>query len=187
MSHIKKNVVTHGLSGKVDTLVFRQRSGKTIVATAPGERAFTELNAAQKAVRSAFKKAITYAKAAITNLQLKQAYKEKAKAGQSAYNRATVDFFNAPEIDEIDNSLYTGQVGNVINVPVTDDFRVASVHFKIEKPDGSLLEQGNAVADADGLHWMYSATIANSNVTGSIITVTAKDLPGNSVSKTKTI
>ena len=50
MSRVRKNVVTHGLSGKVDTLVFRQRNGKTIVATAPIERVEGPLNAAQKAV-----------------------------------------------------------------------------------------------------------------------------------------
>ena len=40
MAESKKNIITHGMSGKVgDIIVFSQRHGKTIVSKAPTRKA----------------------------------------------------------------------------------------------------------------------------------------------------
>lgn len=184
MSQSKNNIVTEGLSGKVYQLVFKQWFGRTIVAKRP--RTFSTVTANQLSIRESFKAAASYAKAIITNAALKLAYREKAKPGQTAYNMAFADFFKPPSIGEIDTSTYSSQAGCSINIEASDDFKVVSVNVKIEKPNGTLVEEGSASISSDGLHWLYNAT-ATGNITGNVITVTAMDMPGHSIVKQKTV
>ena len=167
-----------GMSGLLyDMLVFRQLNDKT-VATKRAVRV-AEYSDKQKGIWAKFKQAAAYAKGAISDPIVKAAYKALAPNGQSAYNMAFADFFTPPVVDEPDTSAYTGAVGGKIKVPVTDDYKVVSVEVKISKADGTLIENGPAIADVDGLHWIYTATQANAALAGTKITVTAKDVPAN--------
>jgi hypothetical protein len=98
-----------------------------------------------------------------------------------------VDFFNPPVIGEIDSSGYNGQVGSTLLATVTDDFKVSSVKVKIEKANGSTLEEGSATILPDGLNWMYVSTVANGTVTGTKVSFIASDLPNHSTVQTKTL
>lgn len=185
MAESKNNVVTHGLSGKIDLLVFRQKNGKTVVSKAPKEK--TSLTVGQQQVNAKFQQAVIYAKAATADAALKAAYNEKTEAGQSAFNLAIADFFNAPNIQGVDVSNYTGQVGSKILINVTDDFKVTSVHVQINNSDGSLVEEGEAVQDANGITWVFTATQANASLAGDKIVVTATDNPGNDTTAEQTL
>lgn len=179
------NIVTHGLSGMVgDMLVFRQRGGKTIVSNAPkaSDKPPTDK---QETIRTRFQQAIIYGKTAIADATTKEAYASQAKEGQSAFNVAVADFFNAPSISHVDVSKYHGKPKDTIHVRVTDDFMVKGVHVKIENSDGSLVEEGDAVIDSNGLDYLYTATTDNKELAGDKITITATDTPDNvSVSET---
>ena len=181
MATSKNNIATHGLSGMMDLFVFRQWRGKTVVGMKP--KASNSVSAAQQQVRTLFKQAATYAKAAITNATTKLFYSSIAGDEMSAYNAAFGDFFNAPEIGDIDASGYNGSIGSSILVPVTDDGQVMSVKVRIESSNGTLVEEGAAILQADGLNWMYTTTAANGALAGSIITVSATDMPKHSSSK----
>jgi len=179
MATSKNNILTHGLSGKVgDLLVFRQRGGKTIVGKVP-DMSEIERTGKQKAVTRKFQEAVIYAKAAIADDSLKEAYKEKTRDGQTAYNVAIADFFNAPDIEEIDLSGYTGKAGEQIVVRATDDFKVAQVTVAIYTSDGTLVEKGEATLGTNGVDWTYQTTVTSGQVTGDKIVVQASDLPGN--------
>ncbi len=178
MARSKNNIVTHGLSGRVDQVVFRQVSGQTIVTRKP--RDYGPPSDAQLDMRSRFKEAVAYAKAAIADSATKLFYGSKAKPWQNAYNVAFSDFLKAPEIGKIDASAYDGSTGSRITVPVTDYGKVVSVKVKIQKGDGTLVEEGDAVLHANGLHWVFTATVLNNSLLGSLITITAFDLPGHS-------
>jgi len=184
MSQSKNNIVTEGLSGKLYQLVFKQWFGKTIVAKRP--RTVSTVTANQLTIRESFKAAAMYAKAAMSNAATKLAYKAKAKPGQTAFNMAIADFFKPPSIGTIDTSTYSSQAGSSISIEASDDFKVVSVNVKIEKANGSLIEQGSASLSSDGLHWLYTAT-ATGNITGNVISVTATDLPGNAIVKQQTV
>jgi hypothetical protein len=185
MAESKNNVVTHGLSGKIDLLVFRQKNGKTLVAKAPKER--TIITAAQQQVQEKFQQAVIYAKTALSDAAIKADYNQKTGNGLSAYNIAIADYFNAPNIQEIDVSVYTGQIGSKIIIKVTDDFKVSSVHVQISNSDGSLVEEGEAVQDANGISWIFTATQANASLIGDKIMITAFDMPGNDAIQEKTL
>jgi len=183
MAESKNNIITHGLSGKVgDLIVFRNRNGKTVVANTPKERT-GELSAAQKEQQKRFQQATIYAKSALTSPETKQAYKEAADEGESAYNVAVADFMHAPDIEEINFSKYTGKVGSTITITVTDDFKVAEVSVTILNEDGTEVEHGMAQLAAGGLQWIYTATADNNALTGDKIIIRASDMPGHITEK----
>lgn len=178
MAQSKNNIVTHGLSGKVgDLLVFSQRNGKTIVSKAPVRSG--EATKGQVAVQQKFQKAVFYAKSALADAGSKAAYEAQAKEGQTAYNVAIADFFEAPDIQSVDFSNYTGKPGSTIHIVATDDFKVSGVTVKIANSDGTLVEQGKAVAAPDGFHWIYTATKNNASLAGDKITISANDRAAN--------
>lgn len=171
--------MTHGLSGKIgDLLVFRQRSGQTIVSKTP--TVGNKVTEAQQAHRRRFQQAVFYGKAAMATPELSEQYGTVAhKKKRTVFNIAVADFLRAPDIEQIDFSAYTGQTGDVIRIRVTDDFAVKSVHVRIANADGSLVEEGAAVPDAAAYEWTYTATQDNKSLDGDRITVLASDRPGN--------
>ena len=185
MGKQKINLATHGLSGKIDTFVYRQRNGITVVSKPPVHTRL--VSDAQGGIRSTFKRAVIYAKAALMDADTRMLYASKAKPGQSAFNMAIADFFLSPVVGEINISGYTGQPGSIIKVESYDDFKVASVLVRIEKSNGTLIEDGNATLSGNGLDWEYTATTANGSLTGSMVIITATDRPGHSIVKQKTI
>ena len=188
MAESKSNLATEGLSGQVGNFVFRRRKadGKVFVSVHPSEQE-GEPTEAQLKVRSKFQEAVIYGKSALADPATKAIYTEKTAPGKSAYNVAVADYFNAPNIKEVDLSNYTGEVGSTIRVKATDDFEVAGVQVKIANADGTLVEVGSALSQSDGLFWLYTATKLNESLLGDKITVTVSDIPGNSTVEEKTL
>jgi hypothetical protein len=169
-----------------DLIVFRNRGGKTIVSQAP-KKSTQEWSEAQEKHRLRFQEAVLYAKGAIVDAATKEAYKTAASNGQTAYNVAVADFMNAPQIDEIDVSSYTGQLGSYIRIRATDDFRVAEVSVTILNVDGTEVEKGLAELQTGGIWWKYTATIVNESLQGDKIVIRVSDLPGNLTEENKEI
>ena len=187
MARSKNNIVTHGLSGKVgDLLVFSQRNGKTIVGKVPKEQT-GEPTENQKTHRKKFQKATLYAKASLNDPIKKEMYADGADpaTGTTAYNVAVADFLKAPDIESIDLTDYSGNVGDTIKIVATDDFLVVEVKVKIENADGTLVEEGNAISN--NVEWVYTATVQNADLDGDKITVTASDTPANLTEKTQVL
>lgn len=185
MAESKNNIITHGLSGKIgDLIVFSQRDGKTYVSKAPKNRT-VEDSPKQKNHKLKFQRATLYAKSVINNPDLKQMYsaKEDNAKGMSTYNVAMKDFFNAPEIQSIDLTAYTGKKGDLIRIIAVDDFAVKAVSVKIENTEGNMIEEGAAIDS--GYEWIYTATTNNPDLTGNKVIVTATDHPANLTEVTK--
>lgn len=182
MAQSKNNIITHGLSGKVgDIIVFSQRGGKTIVSKAPRKRT-GEDSEKQKEQQAKFQQAVLYGKSVIADPTQKELYES---TGKRAYNVAVADMLNAPKIEKIDLTSYTGQIGDTIKIRVMDDFAVTSVKVIIENSDGSLVEQGNATLQ--GIDWVYTATATNPDLNGDKIIIQATDTPANLSEKTQTL
>ena len=180
MAQSKKNIATEGLSGKVGNFVFRRRKSDDKIFVSRTPVGFEdEPSEARKAVQRKFQRAIAYGKSAIADPATKALYAAKATEGRSAFNVAVADFFNAPQIEKIEMSNYSGAIGSTITITVTDDFAVLAVHVKIENMDGSLVEEGEAAPGSFGVEWVYTATVTNESLAGDKITVTAFDMPGN--------
>jgi hypothetical protein len=182
MAKVKKsNVVMYGVSGKIGgLLIFRQmKGGKTVVAKIPDRSESDNPSESQVKQRKRFQQAVLYGKGAIGNPETGELYKKAAaKQNRQAFNVAVADYFNAPDIDAIDVSEYTGNVGDKISISASDDFMVKAVKVSIINSDGSLVEEGDATHIAGNL-WEYIATQQNDNIEGDKIVVSASDLPGN--------
>ncbi|MES2380007.1 MAG: hypothetical protein V4538_03135 [Bacteroidota bacterium] len=178
MAIVNKNLITKGLSGMLGgTLVFRSVGDKTVVATAPSTSKVPTV--AQKNQRERFQQAVLYAKSQMADPIIKAEYETHAKGSgaPNAYNIAVADFFNAPDITEIDLSKYLGKKGDTIRIRVTDDFKVESVSVEITNDKGT--EKGNAVMQANKLDWLYTVIDDNTSTVGNKIVIKAYDMPGN--------
>lgn len=184
MAKSNNNLATTGLSGKIGPFVFRQWYGRTVVGMRPKRSSI--ISAGQLAIRNLFKLASIYAKAALNNPVLLQFYESRSGEGISSFNLALADYFKPPEIGDIDTSSYDGSVGSHIKVVVTDNGKVESVRMRIED-NGSLLEEGDAILQADGMTFIYTATVANGSINGTSIMVDAVDLPGRHSLKQKSL
>jgi hypothetical protein len=157
MATVRHNLVLEGLSGLLgDQLVLkRDRAGRTIVSRKPNfdNRVFSE---DQKKHQSRFQEAAAYAKAAA---KIEPIYKELTiGTAKSAYNVAVGDWFNPPEVGEVDVRGYTGQVGETIRAKVIDDVQVTQVKLVISTGDDVVIEQGEMNL-AQGLWYSYTTTI----------------------------
>jgi hypothetical protein len=190
MAKQKRNVITHGTSGKVGGLVvFRQlKGGRTVLANIPELQEGREMSEKQVEQQSKFQKAVVYAQVATHVPETEQLYADAAKKNPklSAYNIAIADYLNAPDIKMVDLSVFTGLKGSEIRIVASDDFLVKNVQVEIYDVDGVLLENGEANNLAGDL-WIYTATVDNQNTTGVKIVVSASDLPGNITKKDITL
>lgn len=184
MSIIKDNVLVTGASGKLGKqIVFRLWSGDTFLTKAPVWNRSAEESEPRKAHKLRFKAASIYAKKVMGDVDLKPAYQKKCKARQNVFARAMQDFLNAPNIDEINLSNYTGEPDSFIRIYATDDFRVNKVRVRIENQQGETVETGLAERESDTDWWKFIATVANPLSEGGKVIVSAYDLPGNEATK----
>ena len=160
-------------------VVFKVRKGKQIIAAPPTVRENRKPTPNQLAAQDRFKFSSDYANKVIHDEKLKAAYQQVASKRQSAQNMAFKDAYNPPKIMEIITKGYIGAVGNIIVVHAVDDFKVFKVYIEIHDGSGTLIEKGEAVSNKHGVVWVYTVTIANSNVDGCKVVATAFDLPMN--------
>ena len=184
MAIVRENLTLEGLSGLLgDQFIFKQdQMGRTIVSRKPNfeNRVFSK---DQKKHQSRFQEAAAYAKAAA---KTEPVYAELAAGtAKSAYNVAVKDWFNPPEVREIDLGAYGGQAGETIRAKVTDDVRVMQVKLVISSGDGVMVEQGDMRLEQG--EW-YSYTTAVSCPPGVVkVAVTGLDLPGHAGSAAATL
>lgn len=171
----------HGTSGKIGAIIYRlQKDGKILVASRPKKRK-KKISGSQQKVRDRFNAAAFYAKKVKETPELLQYYQSLEKPGKSVHLLAMTDCMRPPRIEETDVSSYDGAAGSEIRVHVIKDGQL-TVKVRIEKADGTLVEEGLAVQQSYAV-WVYEATASNDALSGSRITVSAKDLPGNVVRK----
>lgn len=181
MANANNSIITSKLKGSIGKqLVFREWAGKTIVAKSPKGRS-GEPTDAQVEAQERFQFASRYAKAVTddSDQSLAQAYQRALRPRQNVYSRALEDFLSLPKIRRIDARAYRSAAGDKIQVRAIDDFRVVSVRVEIYRADGSLIEDGDAEQNVNGIDWTYTAKTANGQLTGTRIVAIATDVPGN--------
>ncbi len=175
MAKVRKNIFLQGLSGSLaGQIVLRtDKAGRTIVSikpTYPDDREYSE---AQLAQQQRFQQASAYAMDADDPV-----YDAKAEGTpKSAYNVAMADWFHSPEVDEIDLTAYTGELGETIRAMVRDDVQVQQVSILIATGDDTLVEQGQMTHE-QGLWYTYTTT-ADCPPGPAKVIVTGLDLPGH--------
>lgn len=179
MAKSRDNVVMQGASGKVGrNLVFRQKGDQTIIAKRPKTVTGRLLTDKQVAVQNKFYDASQYAKRAMLDPVLKEAYSAKANINQNAYNVAFKDYFNEPTVRKLDDSGYRGVVGEVVTIQVKDIMKVTQVSVEILDQNDVPIESGLATAtDGSNSEWIYEATVANVDYATAKFNITMLDTP----------
>lgn len=182
MAKVKLNPIVEQLRGQVGELVFRRTFGKVVV----GRKADTEdrePSAGQLEVRERFRQAAVYGRVALADAAARKLYEDAAaKKGKPVFSMVMADFLNAPSIDEVDVSEYTGAAGSSISIRTEDDFMIDKVAVSISDVDGAQLEAGDAALEPSG-RWVYAATSTVPAGTNVRISVTVTDRPGSAVIK----
>lgn len=185
MAKVKLNPVLEAIQGKVGDLVFRRFEGEEVVGRMPNRTGITP-SADQLAQMERFRLAALYGKAALADQQSRTIYENAAdRKGIPVFALTVGDFLNAPAVDEIDLSVYTGKTGDVIRIHASDDVQVSGVAVKITKQDGTTQEEGAAVWNSASAIWVYTATTNLTQGQAVSIEVTASDRPGHKTSRTE--
>ena len=114
------------------------------------------------AARERFREAALYGKMVMADAETKALYVDAAKdKGKPVFSLTIADFFNAPSVDEVDLSAYSGVVGDEIIIMASDDFDVQGVEVALSDEAGNPIESGIAVENpADSGRWLYTTTAA---------------------------
>jgi len=186
MARVKLNPILEQVRGQVGDLVFKRYEDRVVISRKPdfeGQAA----TAAQLAHRERFREAALYGRMVMADPETKAVYVEAAKArGKPVFSLTVADFFNAPSVDEVDLSLYSGAVGDAIVIRARDDFDVTGVSVGLTDADGNPIESGAGVeTPAASGRWVYTATTAVTTGTTVRIAVTATDRPGGAGTATQ--
>jgi hypothetical protein len=184
MGKIRLNNALGEVDGKVGELAFVHcADGRMLVRKAPVRTA--AFTASELRNQSRFTLAIAYLKGLKANPAAYAVYKQAAKIRRKrACDLAVADFLNPPVINDVDLSLYTGKVGQGIQIEAVDKFEVKDVAVTITQADGVLLEQGAAVLEESTAKWHYATQALVSAGQTVVIQVTASDHAGHAVTKT---
>jgi hypothetical protein len=164
--------------------VFKPYHDEVILAHRPDFAGLTPTEQ-QAARRERFKLAVRYGDAVPAYAEKRAVYDAASKAkGIAAFALTVGDFLNAPAVDEIGLSGYTGKAGETIRIQASDDFEATGVAVGITDPSGAVLEQGPATRAGADAAWTYQTTV-NLPVGQQVsIEVTAADRPGHKTTKT---
>ncbi|MBO9571041.1 MAG: hypothetical protein J7497_02360 [Chitinophagaceae bacterium] len=191
MARVSNNALTDGMSGKLGSVVFRTRNGKTFACARPSKKRNRYRHPHQAEIQTAFIRHVRYAKYANSNPGLKAFYSSLAKPGQSAYNLAFKDAAQGPRINKIIRMQQVASIDKFGNIEIsneataqclviyaTDNFQVELVSVQIFTGDGeTVLEEG--FAKLQGLHWIYTLKSETATRSQLKVHVVATDLPGN--------
>jgi hypothetical protein len=188
MSVVRNNHLLVGASGALGkNVVYKQWRGRVVMANMPKKRKGSSEKQIQQQDR--FKAAVTFAKRAIAHPQWKAMYEKGINEKENKFSANAValsDYLNPPTIGEINVLNYTGAPGELIRIRAWDDFRVASVHVTITR-NNVVIEEGKALPRGKKGLWRLMTTVRNESAPGTVITVVANDMAGNSTTKTVTI
>ncbi|WP_332732958.1 hypothetical protein [Flavihumibacter sp.] len=182
MARNKTNMFMNGFGGAIGKqMLVRTRGGRTYLGKMPASNPLLKASEQQAVTRLKFRDCVLFAKGVKDNPELKARYAAAAKPYQTFANVAFADAFKAPVIENLRAEAYSGSVGERIVVKVTDNFSVANVTISIYDPQGNLLEQGLAIQEQNLIDWTYTTSQLNPATVGSLIRVSASDIPGNQV------
>ena len=185
MAKVKLNPALEAIHGHVGDFVFKRWEGEEIVGKMP-DRTGIVPTALQVAQQEKFRLAALYGKAVMADTTTRQVYDDaSARKGIPAFALSVGDFLNAPAVNEIDLSGYSGKIGDKIRVRASDDMEVSGVGVTIRAQDGAVLESGPAVKTPGDITWTYTATTALAQGQAASIEVSATDRPGHKTTRTQ--
>ena len=185
MAKVTLNPTLEAIQGKVGDLVFKRWGDEEIVSKMPNRTGIVP-TANQLAQMQRFRLAALYGKAVMADAQTRTIYEDAAaRKGEPVFAVMVGDFLNAPVVEEIDLSEYSGKAAESILVRASDDVEVQGVTVTIRAQNGDVIEEGAAVWNAGTASWKYTTTAALAQGQSASIEVSATDRPGHAGHKTQ--
>ena len=159
MAKVKLNPVLEQFRGQIGDLVFKHYGAEVGVGRKP-DRSGIQPTEAQLEHRVRFRQAVLYGRLVMADPDKKEIYEQAAKEkGKPIFSLTVADFFNAPVVDEVDLSSYSGAEGDAIIILAHDDFKVARLQVVVSDSNGQEIENGEAeeTPPTSG-RWIYTAT-----------------------------
>lgn len=186
MARSSQNTITQSYSGKLGNIVL-QRDG--VIRSRP-DMSKRVLSGKQAEHLSRFEQAKEYARGVWNDPDRSARYatilagwkRKSGKKNLGIYQLAIRDFMNPPEIKEIIVEDDPGG-SRLISVNAADVFEVTGVTVSILGPGGGIAEEGEAVKSDDEHEHRYLLRDPSLLRQGTLIRVTACDLPGNITTK----
>ena len=102
-------------------------------------------------------------------------YKESDTEGiqTKRFKVAFADFLNAPFVDVIDLTSFTGNIGSIIGISMAADFLAKTIFVKIETGDGITVSEGFANPGLLSSEWTFFLNQNHPKRIGDKITITA--------------
>jgi hypothetical protein len=179
MAKIKKKTKADMSAATSDSVAVKKYRNQTVltVITVPKK---SKSEKKQTAIDK-FTSANRWAKNTLMKPGMKELYSKGINSKLSnAHTVAVCDKLHPPVVHYINVEKCRGAVGDEIRVKATDDFQVTKVVVAIKNANGKDLEEGAAVPyGRNHAIWIYILTVANPNPSGTVITATAYDRPGN--------
>ncbi len=168
-------------------VVVRKIRNQTIVSTITVPKASKSIR--KKETNDRFAKAGAWAREILTEPGMKKLYSKGIDSRHTnARTVAVTDYLTAPKIHYISLKQHTGAIGDKIRIKATDDFQVTSVNVTITDKNGNQLETGaTSRYKRKPVMWVYTLTVANPEIVGTVIEVQAMDRPGNKTEQKVTI
>jgi len=187
MPKIRKKTKADTSAAFSNDVAYRNYRNQTILSTIKRPKPSTSAEARNSKKR--FKNASHWAHEILKDPDLKKLYsKAISEKISNAHTAAIQDYLKGPTIHYISLKQYTGSIGDTIRIKATDNFQVTSVNLQIMDRNGEVIERGPAVKyKRKPMIWIYTLTVVNPQLEGTVIKVEASDRPGNTVKKEEKI
>lgn len=155
------NPTLAGIRGRVDSFIYRQQNGQTVIA--PHTVRKDRPSRAQKQSRSRFSEAKEYAKAVLADPLRRECYRRLARERKCPSNALLIaNFLTPPTIEVVALEGYQGHAGDIVRVVALDPIEVVSVTVTLRSiASGAVVESGAATRDHDVWVYRCTATVAN--------------------------
>ena len=187
MAKLRKETKADISAVLADDVAKRTYRGQTIFSTI--KRPGKSKSVKRKASNDRFADGNRWAKGILKDPEIKKLYSKGINDNlPNAHTVAVQDYLTPPTIHYISQKQHTGAIGDKIRIKATDSFQVTSVDVTITDKNGTELEKGPAERyKRKPQMWIYTVTVANPDVAGTVIKVTAMDRPKNKVTKEEKI
>ncbi len=184
MAKVKLNPVLEQIRGQVGDLVFKHYGDEMVVGRKP-DRSGILPTESQLEHQERFRQAVLYGRLVMADPEMKANYEKTAKAkGKPLFSLTVADFFNAPVVDEVDLSGYSGEAGDPIVIRAHDDFKVTRLSVIVGDTNGPDIESGEAEeTPLNSGRWVYTTTSTVAQGTTVRIVVSVSDQPGGTGEK----
>jgi len=160
MATNRRNIITHGLKGKIGNLIFRFWGNRLVVSSMPDYRRI-RWSKAQTENRVRFRRAMNWARETLDDPVKRAYYSRKSDATRTPWNLAVADYLKNLRVRPPDLSHYRGKEGDIIGITPYRPLKVTAIAVTIFNERGAPVDQGPAEVSGEHYGWVYRMGVSD--------------------------